>query len=201
MKKLLLVAALSVAASSVFAQTFYVGGSLGISQNKLWVDPGLASDDISPSQDKRDVSVKALVGYNINDRFAVEASFTDLGKNKATYTDTTGNDDPLNVTSKFKATTIALKANVAKFDQITPFVKVGVTRLSNKETYDGGSFKNNKNNLYYALGADYDLTKTIALRAEYENYGKAGSFDSATIETNATGVKSSALSLGVIYKF
>ncbi len=201
MKKLLLVAALSVATTSVFAQSFYVGGSLGISQNKLWVDPGLAADDISLSQDKRDMSAKALVGYNINDRFAVEASYTDLGKNKTTYTDTTGNDDPFNASSKFKATTIALKANVAKFDQVTPFIKLGLTRLSNEETSPDGTLKNTKSNLYYAIGADYDLTKQISLRAEYENYGKAGSFDTATIETNATGVKSSTISLGVIYKF
>jgi opacity protein-like surface antigen len=200
MKKLLLVAALSVATTSLFAQSFYVGGSLGISQNKLWVDPSLASENTSFSQDKRDMSAKALVGFNINDRFAIEASYTDLGRNKASYTDTTGVNDPLHASSKFKATTIAIKADAAKFDQITPFVKVGITHLLNKEASDG-SFKNTKNNLYWALGADYDLTKSVALRVEYENYGKAGSFDSATIETNAVGVKSSAISLGLIYKF
>lgn len=200
MKKLLLIA-LSVVSTSVFCQSFYIGGSLGVSQNKLWVDPTFADDDIAVSQDKSDLSAKVLVGYNINDRFAVEASYTDLGKNKPTYIDTTGIDSPTTEGSKFKATTFALKANLAQFDQVTPFIKLGLTRLSNKENASDTTFRMTKSNLYYSAGADYEFTKQFSLRAEYENYGKVGSFDSATIGSNPTGVKSSALSLGVIYKF
>jgi OOP family OmpA-OmpF porin len=192
MKKILLALVAISSVSVANAQSFYVGGSIGISENKLWKDP---QDTGARTDDKRDLALKGLVGYNIDKTFAVEVSYTDLGENKATYA--TGES----VKSSVNAATLAAKANLGKFDQVTPFVKVGVTRLSNEESYNGGSLKNSKNNFYWALGADYDLTKQISLRAEYENYGKAGSFDSATISSNATGVESSALSLGVIYKF
>ncbi len=196
MKKLLLAAALSVATTSVFAQSFYVGGSIGMAQNKLWSHP----DNQEFIQDKRDTAIKGFVGYNINKTFALEASYTDLGKNKSEYNDGVfgGTSD-----SKFNATTLALKTNITTINQLTPFVKLGVTRLTNKEAVNDGltidNYKTTKSNLYWSIGTDYELTKQFSLRAEYENYGKAGTFDTNT--DTSTGVKSSALSLGIVYKF
>jgi OOP family OmpA-OmpF porin len=203
MKKLLLVAALSVATTSVFAQSFYLGGSAGVSQNKLYTDPTLAP--ITLSQDKSDTALKIFGGYNIDKTFAIEASYADLGKNKSTYFD--GSVVEANSSNDFTAMTLALKANISKIDNFVPFVKVGVARLENKEAgsmadgSDSWSLTKKKTNFYWAVGTDYDLTKDVAVRFEYENYGKAGAFDPVSIENQPTGGKSSSITLGVMYKF
>lgn len=198
MKKVFLALTLTAITTGLSAQSFYVGGALGVSQNKLWVNPELADNGITMSQDKSSTAAKAIIGYNLNKTFAIEAQYVDLGKNKTTYND---NGDVENWQSKVKATTLAIKANVAQFDQLTPFVKLGVGRVENKENGPAETFKKSETNLYWGLGADYEINKTVSLRAEYENYGKTGSFDTATIANSATGTKSSSLTLGVIYKF
>lgn len=71
--------------------------------------------------------------------------------------------------------------------------KVGIARTDLKLT--AMSLSSTTTKLAYGIGAQYDFTKSVAVRAQYENLGTVG-------DTNTTGTaKVSLLSAGVVLKF
>lgn len=71
--------------------------------------------------------------------------------------------------------------------------KLGIARTDIKLTAASVSATSTK--LAYGIGAQYDFTKTVAVRAQYENLGTVG-------DVNTTGTaKVSLLSAGVVLKF
>lgn len=77
--------------------------------------------------------------------------------------------------------------------------KLGIARTDLKLTGTGGgasvSLSATSTKLAYGIGAQYDFTKSIAVRAQYEGLGTVG-------DTNTTGTaKVSLLSAGIVFKF
>jgi opacity protein-like surface antigen len=75
--------------------------------------------------------------------------------------------------------------------------KLGISANSVKLTDTlGGSDKQNNTNLSFGLGASYKFTPNIAVRAEYEDFGKF-------IRGNANGgdVRGNNFSVSLLYSF
>jgi len=71
--------------------------------------------------------------------------------------------------------------------------KLGVARIEHK--VGTTSATSTRTNLAYGIGAQYDFTKGIAFRAQYERLGTIG-------DANTTGqAKASLLSVGAVYRF
>ena len=73
--------------------------------------------------------------------------------------------------------------------------KLGIARTDLKISGGGVSTSTTSTKLAYGIGAQYDLTKSVAVRAQYEDLGTVG-------DANTTGTsKVTLLSAGVVYKF
>jgi OOP family OmpA-OmpF porin len=69
--------------------------------------------------------------------------------------------------------------------------KLGVARIEHK----AAGATSTKTNLAYGIGGQFDFTKGIAIRVQYERLGDIG-------DTNTTGqAKASLLSIGALYRF
>jgi OOP family OmpA-OmpF porin len=73
--------------------------------------------------------------------------------------------------------------------------KLGISRTEIKLSGGGTSVSATTTKLAYGIGAQYDFTKSIAARAQYEDLGTVG-------DNNTTGTsKVMLLSAGVVFKF
>jgi opacity protein-like surface antigen len=132
------------------------------------------------SFDEKDTMYKVFAGYSFNKSISAELSYNNLGESKATIT----NGGGMSATNKASATVLALKIAPLPDATVSPFVKLGVSYLKVKETStEPSSFKKNASTLYYGVGAEYAISKTVALLVEYEAFGKVGITD-----VNANGV-------------
>jgi OOP family OmpA-OmpF porin len=175
------------AASQASAQGFYIGGSFGTSN----FDDGNAIPDLitSGSVDGSDTGTKFFGGYQFSRNVGLELAFVDLGK--AGYS---GTFQGLSVTGGTVKTTglnfsvvgtLPLNAN---FDF---FGKVGLFTWESKASdVTGGvpfSGKDDGTDLSFGLGATYNLTRNLGIRAEWEQFKAVDNI--------------SLLSIGVAYKF
>lgn len=190
-KQILLVSVLSALALPVMADGFYLFGDVG--QGKLESD--LGDDTVY----KKNSTAYALgAGYEANKFVAVEVAYRDLGSISETYSETFGGttytgSDKLDYTV-FQASVIG-KLPVS--DVVNVYGRLGVGRISFDwtETYSGGSYHDSdsstetKTKALLGLGASYNITPDIALRAEYSQFAK---WDD---------IKLSSLTVGVTYSF
>lgn len=157
----LAVAGLMIGASA--SAQVYVGGSLG--QAKSSVDCKDAS-----KCDKISSTYKVFGGYNIDKNFAVEASYSNLGKLKAVT-----KEGSLTANHEVKAKSFEL-AGVAKHDftdELSGFAKLGVARVTADATSSlaGSSYKGDTTSTQavLGLGVNYKISKEFALRGEFES--------------------------------
>ena len=176
-----------VAASAAPAQGFYIGGSVGQSD----FDDSNAIPDLitSGSVDGSDTGFKIFGGYQFNQHFGLELSWVDLGK--ASYS---GRFGALNVTGgsvetsglNFSAVgTLPLGSNFALFGKIGFFAWE-----SNASDVTGGfpfSGTEDGSDVSYGIGASFNFTKNLSMRAEWERFKAVGDID--------------LLSIGVVFKF
>ncbi len=178
MKKIILTLLLSFISTQAFAQDskFYFGASGG--QTKF--DTGVTA--ITARLDEKDSGFKIFAGYEINENVAIEGFYTDLGS--ATLSGTNGQTFRFNNTT-YQFTTsasIAIKgtalgasilAGVPINEYVKPFAKIGFSRTETKTTYTGTnapSETDTSTEPMYGVGIDFNVTKTIAIRLEYETY-------------------------------
>ena len=176
-----------VAASQAPAQGFYIGGSVGQSD----YDDNNAIPDLitSGSVDGSDTGFKIFGGYQFNQHFGLELSWVDLGK--ASYS---GRFGALNVTGgsvetsglNFSAVgTLPLGSNFALFGKIGFFAWE-----SDASDVTGGlpfSGTEDGTDVSYGIGASFNFTKNLSMRAEWERFKAVGDID--------------LLSIGVVFKF
>ncbi len=140
---------------------WYVGGSLGVSD----LDPD--GGNTWKTDDGKDISKKIYVGTDISRQIGLEAFWTDLGNAKMkSKTGDTG-----------KVHYKAIGANVVynspvKILGVRPLGKLGVAKFSNKDKGSVHSKQNNKLTLFGGVGAEFDLTKNLKVRSEYEYFDK-----------------------------
>ena len=193
-KQFLLACVLSAFTLPAMADNFYIFGDIG--QGKMEVDDG---DDSKLSKTTTSYSIGA--GYDVNEFLAIEVAYRDLGD----VTDRGIDFDSANDVYRFvdKYTTTALQASVVGnlpiSDEFNLYGRVGLASIDMdyKSTlgYEDGNNPDpetdsvSKTRALFGVGASFDLTSQLALRAEYNQYAK---WDD---------LKLSALTVGAVYKF
>ena len=169
---------------------FYIGGNVGSSRAKIDT-AGINASVISvfrvasavTTADESDVGFKLFGGYRFHPNFAVEAGYFNLGKFSAT-TVTTGPaaTGVANVKNE-NGFNVDLVGIVPINDAFSLFGRVGVqtskTSIDLAITVPGvgagaGSTSETSTSYKAGLGAQYDFTKSIGARAEWERYRVPG---------------------------
>lgn len=208
MKKIIALSLLA-ATSAAFAQGsgFYVGGSVGQSNTKFKTDDfSLSSPFVDESKDRSDTAWKLFAGYNYNQYLGVEVGYADLGAPKYKYTGVNGVVGSGEIKAEETSWFAAAKGTLPINDQFNVFGKLGFTRNHLKASGDititapvsvsiSGSESKTKASVLYGVGAQYNVTKQIGIRLEYENFGKFGN------EEDTGRTKVDLWSAGVTYTF
>jgi len=207
LKKWVLASSLTLIAGAACAQDWYGGASLGQSKNRFsssdfsFGSPTLVAE----SKDQTDTGYKLTLGYQFNPNLAVEGSFADLGKFHYTYTGIgawAGQGGEVDYT--VRAWTLAAVGSLPLTEQFSVFGKIGAAATKAKLSVDmnapslgavgSGSEGQSRTSLLWGAGAKYEFTKTLGVRAEYENYGRVGNEDTGR-------AKASLFSVGLDVRF
>jgi opacity protein-like surface antigen len=171
------------------AQDWYAGIGLGQSENKQRLSklggPGFTGD-----VDNEDSSWKVFGGYRLWDEFvAVEVSYADLGTTKVTGT--SGGSASTGV-QEIDTFTIGVVGRIPITDPLGVIIHLGFSRNDSKLTSTIGGTSTFEGatdfEFYYGGGLQYEITKTIGVRAEFEI------FEIADYRVNL-------LSAGLLYRF
>jgi OOP family OmpA-OmpF porin len=181
MKNLLIATVLLASSSAALAQSAYIGGTVGAARSN--VDCAGTS-----SCSKNSTAGKAFVGYQINNMFALEASYFDLGK-----VDATVGAAGINI----KSTGYGLRGLIfVPFNKdFSGFAAVGVNRVKSKASVTvgavAGSLDETSTKPSLALGVDYALTPALKLRGEFENvrFNAPANSGSYNVNTFSVGLK------------
>ena len=172
LKAALVVAGLSAGlgfADSAAAQSnpgsWYLGGTLGQSKFK--------------EGDDKDTAWRLLGGYQFNRYFSAEIAYHNLGEVSLAAGTTKGNAWEL----------VGIGA-WPLIERVSAYGKLGVYRGELKAP----GAKETNNDLTYGAGLQYDLTRQVGVRGEWQRYNKMGGGSIA--ETNVD-----VLSVGVVYRF
>ncbi len=219
MKVTIATGALLLASGFAFAQQpgisqagFYVGGSIGAATadvkdatnelNSAFASVGAVNS--STTSDDSDFSYKLFAGYKFNKNFALEGGYADLGKYTAS-----GNallrGSTINADGDVKAYAIFIDAVgiLPASEEFAVFGKVGGaythTKANASASFAGFSASDNATSSKFVpklgIGAQYYVTKAVALRAEYEYYFNVGDKN----ETGESDVQ--VFTVGLTYGF
>jgi OmpA-OmpF porin, OOP family len=203
-----LIAAALVVCTPAHAQ-WYAGATGGEARSRgsaeglaeQYLDLGYTS---SQSQaDKRDAAYRVFGGYRFNRHFALEAAYADLGKFTVNSTVVPTGTFAQNIkTTGFDVSAIATLPVTEKFNL---FARAGAFRSERKIDYAASGSVEILQNLstekqrqtrgLYGIGATYDLTQRIALRAEWTRHERLGN----PLVTGSRDIE--VFSLGVAYRF
>lgn len=184
----LLVLSGMLAGHQAAAQGFYIGGSVGQSD----FDDGNAIPDLitSGTVDGTDTGFKLFGGYQFNQNFGLELAWVDLGK--ASYSGTFQGIPVTGGTIETYGLNISAVGTLPLGSSgFSLFGKAGFYSWEAKanDTTGGLPFsgKQDGSDLSYGIGASYDFTKNLGIRAEWERFKAVDNID--------------LLSVGVVYKF
>lgn len=209
-KKIMLAALLAAATQTVLAADpssgMYVLGSVG--KSKVSIDTASFDSDltaagatgVSSTTDEKDTGYKLQLGYQYNRNLAVEGGYVDLGKFKYNATFTGG---VASAEVKAKGWNIDVVGIAPLNDAFSLLGKIGLIRAKVDATVaatgPGGSASGSdsatKWKTTFGFGVSYNLTKTVAIRGEFERFLKLG-------DNNTTGEGDVDLySVGIVAKF
>jgi OOP family OmpA-OmpF porin len=166
-----LIATATLFTLSAHAEGLYLGGSVGSSHYN--------GDDIGgASTDKNDIGYKVYGGYSFTPNVAVETGYVDLGKFSSSAGDVRGKGYFVDAVG-----TYPLGNNFSALGRIGVFNG----KLDTSLTGSGSG-----TNLKVGAGLQYDLSKTMSIRGEWERY-----------QFDAVGMKPSTdlYSVGLNYRF
>jgi OOP family OmpA-OmpF porin len=191
--KLLLAAAVLVlsglvAASQASAQGFYMGGSVGQSD----IDSSIAVPDLitAGTFDGKDTAYKLFGGYQFNQHFGLEIAYIDLGS--ASYSGSfiglpvTGGSVDVSGLNFSAVGTLPLNAGFALFGKVGLFSwEAKAHDITAGVPFSG---KVDGTDISVGLGASYNITKSISVRAEWDRF----ELDTANADL---------LSIGIVFRF
>ncbi|MBI2308001.1 MAG: porin [Rhodocyclales bacterium] len=170
---------------------WYVGGSIGrASVDGQNVDKDVAAllrDDygataVHSSSDDTDTSYKLFAGYKFNKNFAIEGGYADFGRFKASAGGVIGT--PVEIKGKIDSYAVFVDAvgSLPLNDSFSLFGKAGAAYTHTKLKVSGswGGFTDSISESdsevvpKLGVGAEYNITKSVAVRAEYEHYFNVG---------------------------
>jgi OOP family OmpA-OmpF porin len=168
MKKKWLAAMLGAAAMTLSAGAlaqgmdtgWYVGGSIG--QADLDID--------------EDTAWKISGGYQLNRNFSVELGYTNLGEVSV---------GPVEVEATAWEVIGVGKLPVA--NQLSVYGLIGIAMVEAEASFMGISASDDSTELTFGVGAQYDFSRNVGLRAQWQRYGADEDID--------------VISLGVVVKF
>ena len=133
------------------AAQFYVGAGVGQSKAKDFCGGGGGFD----SCDDKDKAWKVYGGYAFSPYFAAEIGYSDLGRFKATLAP---------FTDEAKASAWEISALGAW--PIVPRLK--------DSSNNSADFEHDNSDLTYGLGMQFNITRNLAVRGEWQRYQKMG---------------------------
>lgn len=177
----------------------YVG--IGVGQTKLDVS---SADTGDPDKlDDSDTGIKVFGGVKINPNFAIEFGYINMGEGVATF-----NGPPaVSITAESSSLFAAVMGIIPIDKQFEFFGKLGFHFWQSDFTLSGvsGSGDGDGTDLMYGIGLAYNITPTVSVRVEYENYTNVG--DGATLTAAGLGTATmdgedvSFMGVGVVFKF
>jgi OmpA-OmpF porin, OOP family len=171
--------ALPAAAQQARDNGFYAGGSLGRAKAKD------ACNNFGPaaSCDDTDTAWRLLGGYQFNRNFSAEAGYHDFGKSSIPGASVEANAWELVGIGSLPAGPVSL------------YAKAGLYRGESKGAGLAGGLSNTSTTWTAGLGVQYDFTRQLALRGEWQKYPKLwGGNLGANTDVDV-------FSLGAVYRF
>ena len=195
MKKLLLTAITTAAllplsttaqadahSSETFTSGMYIGASYGKGKHNLAFD----DPSLNPYFDGDVTTMSAFVGMDLNETFALEGFYTNLGESQV-FVNASNN-------AKIKITTmgIAIKAGTNLTNDIRGYVKVGYhswkSKVNDLSADVATTEKEDGTDVLYGIGVEYKLSDSTAIIAAYDRY--------TVDDSNGTD-----MSIGIKYRF
>ena len=167
---------------------FYVGGHLGQAKGKDACDgfagPGVSCDD-------KDTSWKLLAGYRFSRNLALEAGYTNLGEMTARGPGGTA-------TRESTAWELVGVGMLPMGNNFSLYGKAGVYRGDTEGRLNTvlltGTTDDKNTDLTFGAGLQFDMTRNVALRAEWQRYKDMGGDQVGESDMDV-------LSLGVLVAF
>ena len=190
------IAAMAISAPALAQQSHaYVGGLIGQSK----AADGCTDLPSGFSCDNKDTAFKLYGGYQFNPHFAVECGYADLGKVKGSGVVSGVN---LDATIKLSAWDVTAVGSWPFANQFAVFGKLGgyYGTVDSTATASGAggtasaAAKDSNTGFTYGVGARYDFTRNLALRAEWQRYNKMGGDNTGKSDVDLLG-------LSLLWKF
>ena len=170
------------------AEGFYVIGDIGHTT--------LSAEGL----DKTDNGLSIGGVYNLNNTFAIEAAYRDLGGLSSSYQDTYMNMDvDVKENLDFSALQLSAIAKMPLNDTFDVYGRLGMAKLKSKykisayvsadDSSASQSSSDSENKMVYGIGARYTLNEKAGIRFEYNKFA------------DWEGLSISALTLGADYSF
>ena len=164
---------------------WYVGG--GIGQSQIDID----TSDAAPGTtvDDKDTSFRVFGGYQMNKHFGVELGYSQLGE-------VSGNEPGFGAFQfEAKAWDLVAVGTLPLGNSFSLIGKLGFYKGDLDFTGGGESLSESNTDLTYAIGAQYDFSKNLGLRAEWQQYKSMGKQDT----TGESDVD--VFGISVVYRF
>lgn len=189
----------------------YIGGGLGqVNANPNKGDyadltPGASTNTGSDNS----TAWKLYSGLQLDKNWGVEAAYAHLGQFQNSYSQPATNSSAVG-TNKLSAWSLAGTGTLPINEAFSLHAKAGIALLRSEYSFSGAgpgyvagdSGTDRSTNLLLGLGAQYNLTKNLAIRFDYDNYGKVGKSSNNLSALGATGdTKPSMLSANLQYSF
>ena len=184
--KILAVTLLSVLSTSAMAEGLYAAVDVGQSTNKDICKNIIGATSCNESG----TAFRFGGGYQFNQNFGVEVNYGILGKTTVSGGGVSGEAKPTTLQ-------VAATGTFPIADAFSLIGKLGIARTSADFSGTGSATQSTTSTgLAYGIGAQYDLSKSMGVRAQYETLGEIG-------DMNIVGVtaKISMISAGVVLKF
>ncbi|MDH4390856.1 MAG: porin family protein [Aquabacterium sp.] len=209
------VALAAAATTSAQAADWYVGGALG--QSRVGGSLGGAAAGFTVTKfDRTDTGFKLLAGVNLSPNFAVEGGYVGLGKASLTVTEDDGESAQNSASGNRKVVTahvdvrrpledggnsVSVSGNLKGHGYFVDLVgklplaqnwglfgKVGLFHGKAKVSAGNESDSDSGTSYKFGVGAEYALTKSVAVRGEWERYRFKVFGDAGNVNLLSVGV-------------
>jgi hypothetical protein len=208
MRGVLMAAMIGSCTVAAAQEPFFAGIGIGAAKARIG-DRALGitgATATSLSRDENDIGGKIFAGYRIDPHWAVEAGYVDLGKTSAKRTMTAPGTGSISIDSRNSGWFVDIVGRMPVGNGVSLIGKVGQIYSENRKQLSASgavslapgtaaSYKEREFNWKYGAGAEYEISKTIAARGEFEVYRKLGKDDPGG--ENEAGL----LSLSLVVKF